>query len=157
MSRFIKTQRVEEEPIVSYKCMANGCPLTGGISTVPDKWTCSFHFRSESDKWPMVTEAIRDSKDILGLIDGLRKIDEISWVKDTSTKDEHKPAQIVLYEQLFDDRPELKPLNGEKRVHYEYRLLEYVSKLTGVLSKNHGTSYPKAYVPKNWTNAADAF
>jgi hypothetical protein len=157
MSRFIKTQRIEDEPIVSYKCVANGCPLSGGISTILDKWTCSFHFRSEPDKWPMVTEAIRESRDILGLIDGLRKIDEISWVKDTSSKDAMRPAQITLYQQLFDDRPELKPMDNEKRVHYEYRLFEYVSMIAGVLTKKHEASYPKAYVPKTWTNAADAF
>ena len=140
---FIKTSKPQkEESYVSYNCCANGCPLPGSISTIQDKWTCSFHFRADSIKWPMVTEAIRQNESLFGVLSELHKISEIEWGKEMIERSgNHKPAQRDLFMQMFDDQPELKPRHDENKSHYEYRLYDYISVQAGVLAKKNSPTY----------------
>ncbi len=135
---FIKnTTPQKENHVVSYKCCANNCPLNGTISTVQDKWVCSFHFRADSEKWPMVTQAIRDNADLFGMLDDLRKISEVEW----SGSIKGNPPQREFYKQLFDDRPNLKPMDNENKSKYEYRLMDHISVMSGVLAKKQQPTF----------------
>ena len=150
---FIKnTTPQKEDPIVSYKCCAYGCPLNGSISTVQNKWTCSFHFRADSENWSAVTSTIRNNEPIFGILDDLRKISEIEWASEIRGR----PAQRELYMGLFDDEPELKPRDGEHKSHYEYRLMDHISIKAGVLAKQQGKTYMGTKILSKFSNPADA-
>lgn len=150
---FIKnTTPQKEDPVVSYKCCAHGCPLTGSISTVQNKWMCSFHFRAEPDNWPAVTSAIFSNEPIFGMLADLRKISEIEWASEIRGN----PPQRELYKQLFDDQPELKPKDDENKSRYEYRLIDHISVSAGVLAKRQGKTYVGTKSLNKFTNPADA-
>jgi hypothetical protein len=153
MSKFLKINKPQEETFVSYKCCANGCPLNGPISTAQDKWTCQFHFRADSSKWPIVTEAIRANEALFGILDDLSKISEVEWSKDMK----NSPAQRGLYMNLFDDNPELKPMANELKSKYEYRLRDYIAVQAGVLARKKENSYVKTKTLSKWHNPADVF
>ena len=150
---FLKTTKPKEEPSVSYRCVANGCPLNGPISPNGGQWMCSFHFRTDSSKWPQMTEAIRNSKAIFGLLDDLRKISEIEW----SASIKGRPPQREMYFGLFDDQPELKPGPVEKKIHYEYRLMDYVSKMGSDKKSQYGQTYATAKQPAAVYNPSEFF
>ena len=155
---FLKTTKPKDEPTISYRCMANGCPLNGSISTNGAQWMCSFHFRAESRKWPMMTETIRDNEAIFGILNDLRKISEIEWSKDMIPKNGlHQPAQRGLYMQMFDDQPELKPGPTEKKIHYEYRLMDYIAKQGSGKKSQHAQTYPTAKQPSAFYNPSEFF
>ena len=152
--KFIKSNKPQqEESYVSYKCCANNCPLNGPISTMQDKWVCSFHFRSEPDKWPMVTETIRNNVHLFGILDDLKKLSEIDWT--IQIKDQ--PPQRDLYLSLFDDNPQLKPYSDEKKIHYEYRLMDYIAQQAGVLAKKKKQSFIKTQSLTQFHNPSEFF
>lgn len=150
---FLRTTKPKDEPTISYRCMANGCPLNGSISTNGAQWMCSFHFRAESRKWPMMTEAIRENEAIFGLLADLSKISEIEW----SASLKGKPAQREMYLGLFDDQPELKPGPTEKKIHYEYRLMDYIVKQGRDKKAQHGRTYQTAKQPAAFYNPSEFF
>ena len=149
---FIKnTTPQKEDPVVSYKCHAHGCPLTGSISTVQNKWMCSFHFRADPDNWPSVTTAIFRNEALFGMLADLRKISEIEWASEIRGN----PPQRELFKMLFDDQPELKPHDDENKSHYEYRLVDHISISAGVLAKRQGKTYVGTKPLSKFTNPAD--
>ena len=150
---FLKTTKPKEEPSVSYRCVANGCPLNGSISTNGAQWMCSFHFRAESNSWPMMTETIRDNEALFGLLADLSKISEIEW----SASLKGKPAQREMYFGLFDDQPELKPGATEKKIHYEYRLLDHIAKLGSGKKTEHPRTYQTAKTGAAFYNPSEFF
>ena len=150
---FLKTAKPKEESTISYRCMANGCPLTGTISPNGGQWMCSFHFRTDSSQWPQMTEAIRNSEAIFGLLDDLRKISEIDW----SASIKGRPPQREMYFGLFDDQPELKPGPVEKKIHYEYRLMDYVAKLGSDKKSQYRQTYTTAKQPATVYNPSEFF
>jgi hypothetical protein len=151
MSFIKKTAPQKEDYVVSYKCCAHGCPLTGTISTVQNKWTCSYHFRAESESWPFVTMAILEGRQILGIVDGLKKLSEIEW----SCEVRGTPAQRDFYKQLFDDQPDLKPYDDENKSHYEYRLMDHIAITSGVLAKKKVSTYVGTKTLSKFTTPAD--
>lgn len=150
---FLKTTKPKDEPTISYRCMANGCPLSGSISTNGAQWMCSFHFRAESNKWPQMTETIRDNKAIFGLLADLNKISEIEW----SASIKGAPAQREMYLGLFDDQPELKPGQTEKKIHYEYRLMDYIAMQGSSKKATHSKTYPSAKQSAAFYNPSEFF
>ena len=150
---FLKTTKPKDEPKISYRCMANGCPLNGPISTNGGQWMCSFHFRAESKKWPQMTEAIRNNEAIFGLLDDLQKISEIQW----SASIKGEPPQREFYLGLFDEQPELKPGPTEKKIHYEYRLMNHIAKLGSDEKAQYGQTYAKAKQPAAVYNPSEFF
>ena len=150
---FLKTTKPKEEPSVSYRCVANGCPLNGPISLNGGQWMCSFHFRTDNSQWPQMTETIRNSEAIFGLLDDLRKISEIEW----SASIKGRPPQREMYFGLFDDQPELKPGPVEKKIHYEYRLMDYVAKLGSDKKSQYRQTYTTAKQPATVYNPSEFF
>ena len=114
---------------------------------------CSFHFRADSNKWPQMTKAIRNNEAIFGLLEDLRKISEIEW----STSINGRPPQNEMYFGLFDDQPELKPGKTEKKIHYEYRLMNYVAKLGSDKKSQYGKTYATAKQPATVYNPSEFF
>ena len=150
---FLRTTKPKDEPTISYRCMANGCPLNGSISTNGAQWMCSFHFRAESNSWPMMTETIRDNEALFGLLADLSKISEIEW----SASLKGKPAQREMYFGLFDDQPELKPGPTEKKIHYEYRLMDHIAKQGSDKKAQHAQTYQTAKQPSAFYKPSEFF
>lgn len=151
--KFIKSNQPEfEQSFSSYKCCANGCLLNGPISTSSDKWVCAFHHMAAPEQWVSMTEAIRENKDIIGILDDLLKISEITW-NGTS----REPSQRDFYQQLFNDRPNLKPLPNENRSKYEYRLKNHIAEVAGLISKKKGPSFQKTKDLSGFYNPAEFF
>ena len=150
---FLKTTKPKEETVTNFRCLANGCPLKGTISPNGGQWMCSFHFKTDSSQWPQMTEAIRNNEAIFGLLDDLRKISEIDWTATVNGR----PPQREMYLGLFDDQPELKPGPAEKKIHYEYRLMDYIAKLGSGKKAQYGKTYQTSKKPHEVYNPSEFF
>ena len=146
-----KTEKFDSKP--TFRCVANNCPLNGSISTAQDKWMCGFHFRAEPTDWPRVSDALYQSEALLGILDDLHKVSEVTWSKAMNKA----PAQRDLYMSLFDDEPELKPRPDENKSHYEYRLRDHISRKAGVLARRIEPSAITTKSIQRVNNPADYF
>ena len=117
--RYVEKKEILDTQEVSHNCFANGCPMAGGIST-GSNWVCAYHHQATSDMWPRVTQALRDWDKIRLAINEIMKIDMISW----GAMINGYPPKWQEFAALFDDEPELQPLEHEKirKTKYEYRL-----------------------------------
>lgn len=152
--RFVKNDRPQqEEKAVSLNCVANGCFLRGTISTSSDRWLCAYHHIADPEKWPAMTETLREHGDVLEIIDDLLKISEVNW----SSQINDQPAQRGLFMMLFDDRPHLKPGPDENRSKYEYRLRNHICEVAGVVGRTREKSYMATKRHSNFKNASSYF
>ena len=101
----------------------------------------------------MVTETIRNNVHLFGILDDLKKLSEIDWT--IPIKDQ--PPQRDLYLSLFDDNPQLKPYSDEKKIHYEYRLMDYIAQQAGVLAKKKKQSFMKTQSLTQFHNPSEFF
>ena len=101
----------------------------------------------------MMTETIRENEAIFGLLADLSKISEIEW----SASLKGKPAQREMYLRLFDDQPELKPGPTEKKIHYEYRLMDHIAKKGMSKPAKHAHMYPTAKQGSGFYNPSEFF
>ena len=117
-TKFTKTEAIDDGPNNHY-CFANGCPMAGGIST-GGHWVCAYHHQAQSEDWPRVTQALRESESIRLAITEVMKIDMITWGAPVNGY----PPKWQEFAALFDDEPELQPAEHEKirKTKYEYRL-----------------------------------
>jgi hypothetical protein len=117
-TKFTKTEAIDDGPNNHY-CFANGCPMAGGIST-GGHWVCAYHHQAQSEDWPRVTQALRESENIRLAITEVMKIDMITWGAPVNGY----PPKWQEFAALFDDEPELQPTEHEKirKTKYEYRL-----------------------------------
>lgn len=127
---FVKArQRSSEEMPISYsdRCAANGCQLRGTMSASDGKYLCSYHFSSISEKWPLVTESIRQNERITLAMDEVNRIGDIDWCQ----------GKWEMLADFFNDEPEMQPSESEQghRRWYLYRLHAWMLYMTGVTSR----------------------
>lgn len=74
--RQLARQREEvAQPQNTSRCQANHCPCMGSISLGSDKFYCSAHAFSESEKWPRITEKLHEHDWLIAFHDDIKKMD----------------------------------------------------------------------------------
>lgn len=61
-------------PAFSNRCHAEGCPCRGTISVEGGKFCCAAHAFVPADRWPGVSEKLRDHDWLIGFIDDIKKM-----------------------------------------------------------------------------------
>ena len=140
-AKYAQEKSTDHDEKHSRFCHANGCPMPGSVST-GGYFFCSYHSKADSSQWGFVTESLKEAKDIIFVLDELLKIDVISWASQINGY----PPKWMEFDQLFSDRPDLKPQSEEqqKKSKYEYRLRNYLGELTGTYGKARTLQVPKA-------------
>lgn len=57
------------------RCIADGCPCRASVSVEGGRWVCSAHAYVASDRWPTISEKLRDNDWLIGFIDEVAKLD----------------------------------------------------------------------------------
>lgn len=126
---YIKAKKQHEdqpEEKNSTKCAAHGCPCRGTIST-GGAFFCVYHHSAEPEKWPMVTEALRENEKLLMACNEVLKMSEFDW----------KARGFAMMQCFFDGEDHLQPQHTEKahKRWYEARLRGWIGYLCGLTKK----------------------
>jgi hypothetical protein len=102
--RELAKQRKQHEPEQTgpQMCQANHCPCIATVQIEGGRWCCSSHAFAVSDKWPAITEGLRNHDWLLGFIADIQRMDR-------KTEDWRAFA-----EQFWDGQDDYcKPVAGE--------------------------------------------
>lgn len=57
------------------RCAAIGCPCRGSVSLEGGRFICTAHAALPSDRWPLITERLREHDWLIGFVDEMQKMD----------------------------------------------------------------------------------
>lgn len=103
-------------------CVALGCPCRGSVSLEGGGFTCTAHSSVPADRWPMVTERLRDHLWLIEFIDTIAQMDRVI--------DKNAPSWRDFAQQFWtgtddyclpDDREGFVPYSNRMRGELLYR------------------------------------
>lgn len=97
-------------------CHASNCPRRGTISLGGDKFFCDAHAFSEADRWPRITESLRDHDWLIAFHDDLQRM-----VRACDPKQEWRSYAVQFWHDQ-EDGELLKPDPKEEAVPYMNRM-----------------------------------
>lgn len=66
------TEQAKPEPQVNLGCYATGCPCRATMSVEGGRWCCLAHATQHSDRWPAITQKLREHVWLIEFIDEIK-------------------------------------------------------------------------------------
>jgi hypothetical protein len=137
-----RMQQTQQEPERDPgACVALGCPCKGSVSMEGGGFTCTAHGAIPSDRWPMVSERLREHRWLIEFIDEMRKMDA-----------EHGDWRGFAV-QFWTEDQYAAPVAGENAIPYQLRMRGELMHRCGLLKNRPAPRLPKAPAVGRFGNA----
>ena len=134
----------QESPADPTRCTAYGCPLRGSVDIGnTGRYQCHCHAHATIDRWPAITQAIRQHDWMLRIIRDVKA----AGSRDTQWR---KVAMLA-----WAIEPEMVPHEQETQALYVMRLLQDFEYRVGARERKPGPAIPQHIAPPLGEDAAD--
>lgn len=125
LSNFRKRNAEPQEPERDpSRCIANGCPCRGSVSHDGSRFMCSAHADVPADRWPMLSERLRDHVWLIEFTDEMQKMDR-----------QHGDWRGFALQFWANSDQECAPVEGENAIPYQLRMRSELMFRCGLMTK----------------------